>query len=64
VDDMVIGDEDGEGDGSLVWTANPPSSSLVNTKKRPDIMTFSHNVVDDSGNIARRSGEGPADGRH
>lgn len=63
VDDVDIGDEDGDGDGSPVRTTNPPSSSLVNTNKQPEIRTFSYYVVVDLGAIAQRSGEGPVDER-
>lgn len=61
VDDMDIGDEDG--DGSPVRTTNPPSSSLANANKQPEIRTFSYYVVVDLGKIAQRSGEGSVDER-
>jgi len=61
VDDMDIGDEGGEGDGSPVRTTNPPSSSLANMNKQPEIRTFSYYVVVDLGKIAQRGGEGSVD---
>ena len=63
VDDMDIGDEDGDGDGSPVRTTNPPSSSLVNANKQSEIRTFSYYSVVDLGKIAQRGGEGSADER-
>ena len=62
VDDMDVGDEDGDGDGSP-RAANPPSSSLasMNTNKIPEIRTFSYYVVVDLGKI--RSGQGSVDER-
>ena len=63
VDDMDIGDDDGDGDGSPVRTTNPQSSSLANTNKQPEIRTFSYYVVVDLGKIALRSGEGSVDER-
>ena len=64
VEDMDIGDEDGDGDGSPVRTTNPPSSSLGNTNKQPEIRTFSYYIVVDLGTVAQRSGEGSVDERH
>jgi hypothetical protein len=61
VDDMDVGDEDG--DGSPVRTTNPPSSSVGNTNKLPEIRTFSYYVVVDLGKIGQRSGEGSVDER-
>jgi hypothetical protein len=63
VDDMDIGDEDGDGDGSPVRTTNPPSSSLANANKQSEIRTFSYYAVVDLGKIAQRSGEGVVDER-
>jgi len=63
VDDMDIGDEDGDGDGSPVRATNPPSSSLMNANKQPEIRTFSYYVAVDLGKIGQRSGEGSVDER-
>ena len=60
-DDVDIGDEDGDGDGSPVRTTNPPSSLLANASKQPEIRTFSYYVTVDLGKIAQRSGEGSVD---
>ena len=62
-DDVDIGDEDGEGDGSPVRTPNPPISSLASTNKQPEIRTFSYYVAVDLGKIGQRSGEGSVDER-
>lgn len=61
VDDVDIGDEDGDGDGSPVRTTNPQSSSPANTNKQPEIRTFSYYVTVDLGKIALRTGEGSMD---
>ena len=63
VDDVDIGDEDGDGDGSPVRTTNPPASSLANANKQPEIRTFSYYVAVDLGRIAQRTGEGSVDER-
>jgi len=63
VDDADIGDEDGDGDGSSVRNPNPPSSSLANPNKQPEIRTFSYYAAVDLGKIAQRSGEGSVDER-
>ena len=63
VEDMDLGDEDGDGDGSPVRTTNPPSSSLTSANKQPEIRTFSYYVVVDLGKIAQRGGEGSVDER-
>lgn len=63
VEDMDIGDEDGDGDRSPVRITNPPGSSLANTNKQPEIRTFSYYVVVDLGRIALKSVEGSVDER-
>ena len=63
VDDVDLGDEDGDGDGSPVRTTNPSSSALGGANKQPEIRTFSYYVVTDLGKIAQRSGEGSVDER-
>jgi hypothetical protein len=64
-DDIDIGDEEGDGDGSPVRTANPSSSVLMGAgqNKQPEIRTFSCYVVVDLGKISQRSGEGSVDER-
>lgn len=61
VDDVDIGDEDGDGDGSPIRTTNLPSSLLTNANKQPEIRTFSYHVAVDLGKIVQRSGEGSVD---
>ena len=51
MDDMDIEDRDGDGEGSPVRATKPPSSSLVNTNKQPEVRTFLYYVVVDSGEI-------------
>jgi len=60
VDDMDIGDEDGDSDGSLVLTMNPPSSSLANANKRSRITSLS--IGDDCAEGPKW--EGSVDERH
>jgi len=62
-DDVDIGDEDGDGDGSPVRTVNPQSSSLASASKQPEIRTFSYYVAVDLGRVAQRTGEGSVDER-
>jgi len=64
VEDMDIGDEDGDGGGSPVRTTNPPGSSPANANKQPEIRTFSYYVIVDMGKIALRGGEGSMDEGH
>jgi hypothetical protein len=59
VDDMDIGDEDGDGDGSPVRATNPSSSSPAGANKQSEIRTFSYYAVVDF----ERSGEGVMDER-
>lgn len=58
VDDMDIGDEDGDRDGSPVRTTNTPSSSFENTNEQPEIRTFSYYVVVDSRKTVLRGRKG------
>jgi hypothetical protein len=55
VENMDIGDEDGDSGGSR--TTNPPSSSLANAKKRSEIRTFSYHATVGLGNFVQRCGE-------
>ena len=64
VDDMDIGDDDGDGDGPPIRTTNPLSPPPANINKQPEIRTFSYYVVVDLGKVAQRSGEGSVDERH
>lgn len=63
VDDVDIGDEDGDGNPSPPRTPNPQSSSLTTANKQPEVRTFSYYVAVDLGKIAQRSGEGSVDER-
>ena len=63
MDDVDIGDEDGDGDGSPIRATNTPSSSLANANKQPEIRTFSYYVAVDLGKVAQRTGEGSIDER-